>query len=308
MGVSKQGGKQMEPTNRTEKPAKHSFTVLHALGLLLILCAAAVIWFGVHPRYRILAAPILALGVLAAWKRNWMFWIVLIVQAGVVAFLWTFPQAGYRIASIVPLALIAMLLVFRFGNKPLKIIASILMGTALLGLLIVEIPILKAASEQPEPDADYIVVLGAAVYGETPSITLEHRLEGAARYLTANPRTKAVVSGGQGAGEDISEAECMRRYLIAHGIAEERILLEDMSTSTRENLAFSKAIIKTDGGKTDRIVLVSSAYHLYRAGRMAEAMGMHAGGFAGSDGYPIYMFGMYLREAVAVVKLWIFGA
>lgn len=298
----------MEQTNRPEKTAKQSFTVWHAAGLLLILCTAAAIWFGIHPRYRILTAPILALGALAAWKRNWMFWIVIAVEVGFIGFLWTFPQAGYKIASITPLALITMLLVFRFGNKPLKIVAAILMGTALCGLLIVEVPIIKAASEQPGPDADYIVVLGAAVYGETPSITLEHRLEGALRYLEANPRTKAVVSGGQGAGEDISEAECMRRYLTEHGIAEKRILSEDMSTSTRENLAFSEAVIKTDGGRTDRVVLVSSAYHLYRARRMAAAMGMQAGGFAGSDGYPIYMFGMYLREAAAVLKLWIFGA
>lgn len=298
----------MEQTNRPEKTAKQSFTVWHAAGLLLILCTAAAIWFGIHPRYRILTAPILALGALAAWKRNWMFWIVIAVEVGFIGFLWTFPQAGYKIASIAPLALITMLLVFRFGNKPLKIVAAILMGTALCGLLIVEVPIIKAASEQPGPDADYIVVLGAAVYGETPSITLEHRLEGALRYLEANPRTKAVVSGGQGAGEDISEAECMRRYLTEHGIAEERILSEDMSTSTRENLAFSEAVIKTDGGRTDRVVLVSSAYHLYRARRMAAAMGMQAGGFAGSDGYPIYMFGMYLREAAAVTELWLFGA
>lgn len=298
----------MEQANQEQKTAKRRFTVWHAAGLLLILGTAVAVWFGVHPKYRLLSAGFLALGALAAWKRNWMFWIVIAVELCFVGFLWIFPQAGYKIASIAPLALIAMLLVFRFGKKPLKIIASILMGTALCGLLIVEIPILKAASEQPDPDADYIVVLGAAVYGETPSITLEHRLEGAARYLEANPRTKAVVSGGQGAGEDISEAECMRRYLIAHGIAEERILIEDRSTSTKENLAFSEAVIKTDGGKTDRIVLVSSAYHLYRARRMAAAMGMQAGGFAGSDGYPIYMFGMYLREAAAVLMLWIFGA
>lgn len=298
----------MEQTNRPENRKKQPFTLWHALGLLLILCTAIAIWFGIHPRYRFLSVCILALGALAAWKRNWMFWIAIAVELGFVVFLWTFPQAGYRIASLAPLAVIAMLLVFRFGKKPLKITASVLMGTALCALLIVEIPIINAASEQPEPDADYIVVLGAAVYGTEPSITLEHRLEGAARYLSANPRTKTVVSGGQGAGEDISEAECMRRYLVKHGIAEERILLEDRSTSTKENLAFSEAVIKADGGKTDRVVLVSSAYHLYRAERMAAGMGMRAEGFAGSNGYPIYMFGMYLREAAAVLKLWVFGA
>ena len=128
------------------------------------------------------------------------------------------------------------------------------------------------------------------------------------RCLAANPEAKAVVSGGQGAGEDISEAECMRRYLSAHGIAPERILIEDRSTSTKENLAFSKAVIEADGGTTDRVVIVSSGYHLYRAQKTAEQLGMRAGGAAGSDGYPIYMFGMYLREAAAVWKLWVFGA
>ena len=100
----------------------------------------------------------------------------------------------------------------------------------------------------------------------------------------------------------------MRRYLIEHRIAADRILLEDRSTSTKENLAFSKAVIEADGGDASRIAIISSAYHLYRAKRMASAHGMDAIGVAGSDGYPIYMFGMYLREAAAVAKLWIFGA
>lgn len=296
----------MEQTNQTKM--RRPFTVWHALGLLLIVCTAAAIWFGVHPRYRFLSVAILAVAAFSVWKRNWMLWIVIGVQLGFAIFLWTFPQAGYRIVSTIPLATIAFLLVFRFCKKPVRIAAAIVLSAVVAALLAVEIPIVKAATEKPTRDAEYVIVLGAAVYGEKPSITLEHRLEGALRYLEANPRTKAVVSGGQGAGEDISEAECMRRYLTEHGIAEERILSEDMSTSTRENLAFSEAVIKTDGGRTDRVVLVSSAYHLYRARRMAAAMGMQAGGFAGSDGYPIYMFGMYLREAAAVLKLWIFGA
>ncbi len=295
-------------TRQSKKRTRQPFTLWHAAGLLLIVLSALCIWFGIHPRYRFLSVGILLLGALGAWKRNWLFWIVLAVQAGVVIFLWTFPQAGYHIASIVPLALIAALLVFRFAKKPVKIITAVVLLLALCALLVVEVPIVAAAARSPEPDADYIVVLGAAVYGTEPSITLQHRLEGAARYLEANPRTVAVVSGGQGAGEDVSEAECMRRYLVEHGIDPSRILLEDRSTSTKENLAFSKAVIEANGGKVDRVVIVSSAYHLYRAAKIAETLGIRASGAAGSDGYPIYMFGMYLREAAAVLKLWVFGA
>ena len=293
----------MEQTQSTKR-----FTPLHAAGLLLILCAAVAVFFGIHPRYRILSGVMIALGALAAWKRAWMFWIVVLVQASLVAFLWMFPQAGYRIASVVPLAIIAMLLVFRFCKKPMKIAASVALALGAVLLIAAEIPIVSAAVQQPGADARYVIVLGAAVYGETPSVTLEHRLEGAVRCLAMNPEAKAVVSGGQGAGEDISEAECMRRYLSEHGIAPERILIEDRSTSTKENLAFSKAVIEADGGTTDRVVIVSSGYHLYRAQKTAEQLGMRAGGAAGSDGYPIYMFGMYLREAAAVWKLWVFGA
>ena len=303
MDIDREDGTMEQAT-----PKKQSFTLLHAAGLLLILCAAVVIWFGIHPRYRILSFGVLAVAALAAWKRNWMFWLTVAVQAGLVAFLWTFSQSGYHITSIVPLTIIGMLLIFRFCKKPIKIAASILLGTALLALLIVEIPIVKAAAETPKQDAPYVVVLGAGVYGEEPSITLTHRLEGAVRYLNANPEAKAVVSGGQGEGEDISEAECMRRYLIAHGIAADRILMEDRSTSTRENLAFSKAVIEEHGGDASRIAIVSSRYHLYRARRTAATLGMDAIGVAGSDGYPIYVFGMYLREAAAVAKMWIFGA
>lgn len=295
----------MEQTNqpKTKRPS----TLWHALGLALILCTALAIWFGIHPRYRFLSVGVLLLGVFAAWKRDWMLWIVIAAELVFVGFLWLFPQAGYKIASLVPLAIVAMLLVFRFCKKPVKIVVSILAGICAAALILIEIPIVKATLEKPKPGADYIIVLGAAVYGEEPSITLQHRLEGAARYLDENPSTKAVASGGQGAGEDISEAECMRRYLENHGIAPERILIEDQSTSTKENLAFSKAVIKADGGDASNIAVVSSGYHLYRAKRMADLLGMQATGVAGSDGYPIYMFGMYLREAAAVLKLWIFG-
>ena len=100
----------------------------------------------------------------------------------------------------------------------------------------------------------------------------------------------------------------MRRYLVNKGgIADHRILCEDRSTSTLENLTFSKAIIEENGGDPDRVAVVSSSYHIYRAKRMAAALGMEADGLPSSDGYPVYMTGMYIREALAVWKLWIMG-
>ena len=123
--------------------------------------------------------------------------------------------------------------------------------------------------------------------------------------LKANPAAVAVLSGGQGEGEDISEAECMGRYLKSKGVNEGRMLLEDRSTSTLENLTFSKQAIEQAGGDPSRVAIVSSSYHLYRACRMASALGMEAEGLRSADGCPVYMTGMYLREALAVWKLWV---
>jgi uncharacterized SAM-binding protein YcdF (DUF218 family) len=99
----------------------------------------------------------------------------------------------------------------------------------------------------------------------------------------------------------------MRRYLRDKGVAAGRILLEDRSGSTLENMTFSRQVIADAGGDPGHVAVVSSSYHLYRAQRLAASLGMRAEGLASTDGYPVYMTGMYLREAVAVWKLWLLG-
>lgn len=107
-----------------------------------------------------------------------------------------------------------------------------------LFMLIVGGMIYTSAHDDPEEGADVLIVLGCAVHGERVSLTLSYRLDRAIEYLNANPNTVAIVSGGQGQGESISEAEAMRRYMVNRGIANERIIMEDKSTSTEENFAF----------------------------------------------------------------------
>ena len=298
----------MEQIKPSKKKLRHPFTAWHVIGALLLLGSAVGIWFGVHPYYRFLSIGMLAITGLALWKRNWMWWIVCGALLGVVIFLWSFGQAGYRFTSMIPLTAIVLVLVFRFCKRPIRIIVTLTVALLAVLLLLVEIPIVSASLAQPKNDQQYVAVLGAAVYGEKPSVSLRKRVERAITYLETNPEAKVVVSGGQGEGEDISEAECMRRYLVEKGISADRILMEEHSTSTMENLAYSKAVIEQDGGYTDSIAIVSSAYHLYRAEAMARSLGIQAEGVASSDGYPIYMLGMYIREAFAVTKLWVFGA
>jgi uncharacterized SAM-binding protein YcdF (DUF218 family) len=116
------------------------------------------------------------------------------------------------------------------------------------------------------------------------------RLEAAYAYLVANPEAKCVVSGGQGNGEDISEAEAMRRWLVNKGIDGDRIYKEDASTSTDENIRFSKRIIENNG-LNPQLAIVTSEYHTSRAGILAEKYEMEYGAVPGKTAawlFPTY--------------------
>ena len=99
---------------------------------------------------------------------------------------------------------------------------------------VVEAFILSDARTETHETADYIIVLGAGVNGTKLSLSLRDRLVGAYDYMTANPDTIAIVSGGQGEGELISEAMCMHNWLINRGIDPNRIIMEDKATCTLE--------------------------------------------------------------------------
>ena len=100
----------------------------------------------------------------------------------------------------------------------------------------------------------------------------------------------------------------MRKWLIANGIDEDRILPEDRATSTQENLSFSFDIIRSRGDDPDgNVAIVSSAYHLFRAKSMARLQGVEAAGVAAPWGYPMVMLNYFIREAFGVTHLWAFG-
>lgn len=108
---------------------------------------------------------------------------------------------------------------------------------------------------------DYIIVLGAHVDGTRPTLALLERIRRALEYLEENPRTRAVLSGGRGEGEQISEAQAMYNYLTEHGIDGERLLLEERSVNTKENLAFSLELL---GDVTCSVGVVTNNFHVFR--------------------------------------------
>lgn len=179
---------------------------------------------------------------------------------------------------------------------------AIVVGIVLLA--IVETGCIVSANLKKPTENATAVVLGCRVYGERASLSLVERLEAAYDYLVENPEAACVVSGGQGSGENISEAECMYRWLVEKGIDASRIYKEDQSTSTEENIAFSKEVIK-ENGLNENIAIVTSEYHSYRAGVLADKNGISYGTASGKTA--IWLFPtFYVRELYAILAEWIF--
>ena len=121
-------------------------------------------------------------------------------------------------------------------------------------------------------DLDYLIVLGAHVDGTRLTLALLERTRRALQYLKDNPRTRAVLSGGRGTGEQISEAEAMYRYLTSRGIAGERLLLEDQSVNTAENIRFS---LEKIGSKDVSIGVVTNNFSCVPRSSHRKEMRMH---------------------------------
>ena len=199
------------------------------------------------------------------------------------SFLAAFPV--FNLGNITGIAVSLLLLgaTLRFDSccsfvKKLGLPGKILLGAGALavvcfivGAAVFSVKMVRAMNREPQR-GDVVVVLGCQVKGERPSRMLRQRLDIAKEYLDETPDAIVIVYGGKGADEKISEAECMRRYLVEEGIDESRIIMEDKSTSTDENLKYSFEIIDSMGLEGN-IVLVTDGYHQYRAQLIAKRHG-----------------------------------
>ena len=172
-------------------------------------------------------------------------------------------------------------------------------------MTISEIPVITHMRKREKAKSDYCIVLGAGVHGKTPSRVLNQRINATYDFLTEYPDAKAILSGGQGKGEDITEASCMKEKLVKMGIDESRLYLEEKSTSTKENFIFSKKILEEIAPETKEITVISSDTHLYRACYLASEEGFLAKGYYAYTDYHVLRFTYMLREGVAVWKEWI---
>ncbi|WP_462409655.1 YdcF family protein [Neobacillus sp. Marseille-QA0830] len=183
-------------------------------------------------------------------------------------------------------------------KKKIKYTLGILLILGLLYAGILQYKISQYSHLEPPKNADYIIVLGARVKGTTPTSVFATRIDAAADYLKENRKTFVIASGGQGRGEDISEAEAIKRELVKQGIDESRIILEDQSTSTYENILYSKKLLPKNIGQG---VIVTNTFHMYRAIAIARQQDLDLSGMPSKTPF-ISVPKNYFREYMAITK------
>ena len=176
------------------------------------------------------------------------------------------------------------------------------MGVMIFG--IVEGFIISGFSMKGQPGADYVIVLGAQMKADGPSKALQYRLDEAIRYLNENPSSKVIVSGGQGSDEHISEAQGMYEYLVEKGIEKDRIIKEDKSVNTTQNLAFSAEYLDRE---RDSVAVVTNNFHVFRAVKIAEKAGYQNVCGIAAKGEPFLQINNMMREFFGVMKDFLFG-
>ena len=245
--------------------------------------------------------------------RNWgavAGWIGIVFFSLLALFL-NFCMVGYSFSVLVCLCIIGIILVYKGLNllankyprdaRTLKRIFTVILCIGLLVVGVTECVIIKASFGDPKEHCDYMVVLGAKVRTEGPSVSLMDRIRAAKTYLDSHPDVIAVVSGGQGTDEPMTEARCMYEELVELGVDPQRIWIEDQATSTWENLNFSLNLIEEKAGtRPGKIGILSSEYHLYRASLFADACGVESVGIPAATSRLPQKMNHFMREVAGV--------
>jgi len=200
----------------------------------------------------------------------------------------------------------------KFGNlidvkyPKIFLVFKVVMITILISFLAVESLIAFEGSKKQPVKSDYILVLGAGLWGEIPSDVLYKRMDAALEYVNKNPDVKIILSGGKGPGEKITESEAMERYFVKHGVNKERIFREEKSTNTVENIKYTKELISTfDKRENISVTIATSNFHMLRSKLIARSAGFEVHEYSApilSWLIPVF----YTREYFAVIKYVVF--
>lgn len=174
--------------------------------------------------------------------------------------------------------------------KVVRQIAYVVIGVIAAVFVVCQIGILSHFSDKGEPDLDYIIVLGAQMRNDGPSVIYRYRLEKAREYLAANPDTICITTGGQGNNENISEGRGGADYLLSHGVDKSQLMSETMSRDTADNIRYALELIeereekRVDKSNIDfeknfmddrdnlRIGIVTNGFHVFRGIHIAKGL------------------------------------
>lgn len=190
-------------------------------------------------------------------------------------------------------------------GKSVLITLTVLVVAATALFVAVSVKMITANYREPADNAT-VVVLGAAVRGNQPSLSLKVRLDAAADYLKQHPTAVCIVSGGQGADESCTEAAVMRTYLIRKGIAPERIYSEERSTSTYENIVFSQEIIQKND-LDPHMAIATQEFHQYRAQHLAKQAGVQDVGAVTAYSRIDLLGSYWIRDFFGICRMILFG-
>ncbi|MDU4883371.1 YdcF family protein [uncultured Clostridium sp.] len=190
--------------------------------------------------------------------------------------------------------------------KVYRIIITTLFTIGLVIFIGIESIIIYNGHHHDTQKPDYLVVLGAGLRGRSISASLLYRLETALDFHDMYPDLKIVVSGGQGEGEDMTEALAMRNFLVDNGVNPNLIIMEDKSTNTYENFLYTKNVLEEETVKEDfTITIISNNFHMYRAKFLAKEVGFNTYGYP-APSHKASALVFYVREFFGVIKAYIF--
>lgn len=192
-----------------------------------------------------------------------------------------------------------------WNNKWFKVLSCFVL-VGILSFLLLLGAVLCGDHDRITDDPEVMLILGCQVHPWGPSVLLQDRLDRALAYLNEHNDMTIIVSGGQGPDEHASEAAVMRDYLMRAGIDAQRILVEDQSHNTMQNLTYSARLMNDNDLTPEQgVLIVSNGFHLTRARMLWERVtgaGEQLSTLAAPSSHLPSRLWMYIREPLALIK------